>query len=152
VPKPQPASAGMSRAGRGRRVTSSLSEINVVPLVDVMLVLLIIFMVTAPMIQRGIDVNLPVARRSSPIVGQRIEVTVPLTYRQNHIVYLGSEAIHADVLQERVRQKMETVTQKDVYLRGDGAVQLQDLTEITDKLKDAGVEHVGLVTKMPGER
>jgi biopolymer transport protein ExbD len=142
----------MSRAGRGRRVASSLSEINVVPLVDVMLVLLIIFMVTAPMIQRGIDVNLPVARRSSPIVGQRIEVTVPLTYRQNHIVYLGSEAIRADVLQERVRQKMETVTQKDVYLRGDGAVQLQDLTEITDKLKDAGVEHVGLVTKMPGER
>jgi biopolymer transport protein TolR len=142
----------MSRAGRGRRVTSSLSEINVVPLVDVMLVLLIIFMVTAPMIQRGIDVNLPVARRSSPIVGQRIEVTVPLTYRQNHIVYLGSEAIRADVLQERVRQKMETVAQKDVYLRGDGAVQLQDLTEITDKLKDAGVEHVGLVTKMPGER
>jgi biopolymer transport protein TolR len=142
----------MSRAGRGRRVASSLSEINVVPLVDVMLVLLIIFMVTAPMIQRGIDVNLPVARRSTPIVGQRIEVTVPLTYRQNHIVYLGSEAIRADVLQERVRQKMETVTQKDVYLRGDGAVQLQDLTEITDKLKDAGVEHVGLVTKMPGER
>ena len=142
----------MSRAGRGRRVASSLSEINVVPLVDVMLVLLIIFMVTAPMIQRGIDVNLPVARRSSPIVGQRIEVTVPLTYRQNHIVYLGTEAIRADVLQERVRQKMETVTQKDVYLRGDGAVQLQDLTEITDKLKDAGVEHVGLVTKMPGER
>jgi biopolymer transport protein TolR len=142
----------MSRAGRGRRVASSLSEINVVPLVDVMLVLLIIFMVTAPMIQRGIDVNLPVARRSSPIVAQRIEVTVPLTYRQNHIVYLGTEAIRADVLQERVRQKMETVAQKDVYLRGDGAVQLQDLTEITDKLKDAGVEHVGLVTKMPGER
>jgi biopolymer transport protein TolR len=142
----------MSRAGRGRRVASSLSEINVVPLVDVMLVLLIIFMVTAPMIQRGIDVNLPVARRSSPIVGERIEVTVPLAYRQNHIVYLGSEAIRADLLQERVRQKMETVTQKDVYLRGDGAVQLQDLTEITDKLKDAGVEHVGLVTKMPGER
>jgi biopolymer transport protein TolR len=152
MPKPQPGTSAMSRAGRGRRVASSLSEINVVPLVDVMLVLLIIFMVTAPMIQRGIDVNLPVARRSSPIVGERIEVTVPLAYRQNHIVYLGSEAIRADLLQERVRQKMETVTQKDVYLRGDGAVQLQDLTEITDKLKDAGVEHVGLVTKMPGER
>jgi biopolymer transport protein ExbD len=152
MPKAQPASSAMSRAGRGRRVASSLSEINVVPLVDVMLVLLIIFMVTAPMIQRGIDVNLPVARRSSPIVGERVEVTVPLAYRQNHIVYLGNEAIRAELLQERVRQKMETVTQKDVYLRGDGAVQLQDLTEITDKLKDAGVEHVGLVTKMPGER
>jgi biopolymer transport protein TolR len=152
MPKPQPGGAGPSRGGRRRRVTTSLSEINVVPLVDVMLVLLIIFMVTAPMIQRGIDVNLPVARRSSPIVGERIEVTVPLAYRQNHIVYLGKEAIRADLLQERVRQKMEAVTQKDVYLRGDGAVQLQDLTEITDRLKDAGVEHVGIVTTMPGER
>jgi biopolymer transport protein TolR len=152
MPKPLAAGGSQPRAGRRRRVTSSLSEINVVPLVDVMLVLLIIFMVTAPMIQRGIDVNLPVARRSSPIVGERVEVTVPLGYRQNHIVYLGKEAVRADLLQERVRQKMETVTQKDVYLRGDGAVQLQDLTEITDKLKDAGVEHVGLVTKMPGER
>src|SRR6202049_4521632 len=121
MPKVQPAADhGPGRGGRGRRVSPALAEINVVPLVDVMLVLLIIFMVTAPMIQRGIDVNLPVARRSSPIVGEPIEVTVPLAYRQNHIVYLGSEAIRADLLQERVRQKMETVTQKDVYLRGDG--------------------------------
>jgi biopolymer transport protein TolR len=140
------------RLGRGRRVSSSLSEINVVPLVDVMLVLLIIFMVTAPMIQRGIDVNLPVARRSNQIIGERIEVTVPNTYRVDHMVYLGNEAIRADLLQERVRQKMETAVQKDVYLRGDGAVQLQELAEITDRLQDAGVEHVGLVTKMPGER
>src|SRR2546427_242473 len=92
------------RLGRGRRVASSLSEINVVPLVDVMLVLLIIFMVTAPMIQRGVDVNLPVARRSNQIVGERIEVTIPKMYRLNRMVYLGNEAVRADVLQERVRQ------------------------------------------------
>src|ERR1700733_5450212 len=108
MPKAQAASAAMPRGGRRRRVSSSLNEINGGPLVDVMLVLLIIFMVTAPMIQRGIDVNLPVARRSSPIVGERIEVTVPLAYRQNHIVYLGKEAVGAAVLQERGRQKMET--------------------------------------------
>src|SRR2546425_3245966 len=153
MPKLQVADdAGSGRLGRRRRVASSLSEINVVPLVDVMLVLLIIFMVTAPMIQRGVDVNLPVARRSNQIVGERIEVTIPKTYRLNRMVYLGNEAVRADVLQERVRQKLETATQKDVYLRGDGAVQLQELAEITDKLQEAGVEHVGLVTKMPGER
>ena len=154
MPKLHPGTdeSSSGRLGRGRRVASSLSEINVVPLVDVMLVLLIIFMVTAPMIQRGIDVNLPVARRSNQIIGERIEVTIPNTYRVNHMVYLGTEAVRADVLQERVRQKLETATQKDVYLRGDGAVQLQELAEITDKLQDAGVEHVGLVTKMPGER
>ena len=90
-----------------------------------MLVLLIIFMVTAPMIQRGIDVNLPVARRSQPIDGERIEVTIPLSYRQNHPVYLGTELIRAEVFQERVRQKMETAAKKQVYLRGDGGVQLR---------------------------
>jgi biopolymer transport protein TolR len=153
VPKVQAAAAPLpGRYGRGRRVASSLAEINVVPLVDVMLVLLVIFMITAPMIQRGIDVNLPVARRATQITGERVEVSVPITYRETHMVYLGNEAVRADVLQERVRQKMEHASQKDVFLRGDGGVQLQELMEITDKLKEAGVEHVGIVAKMPGER
>src|SRR5947208_4014608 len=92
------------RLGRARRVSSSLAEINVVPLVDVMLVLLIIFMVTAPMIQRGVDVNLPVVQRASAIEGERLFVTVPLEYRQSRIVYLNEERIRVDVLQERMRQ------------------------------------------------
>jgi biopolymer transport protein ExbD len=107
----------MARAGRGRRVASSLSEINVVPLVDVMLVLLIIFMVTAPMIQRGIEVNLPVARRAQPIEAERLEITIPSSYRQDHKVYLGTELIRSEVVQERVRQKMETAAAKDVNPR-----------------------------------
>jgi biopolymer transport protein TolR len=148
-----PASTGSPGRGvRGRRAVTSLSEINVVPLVDVMLVLLVIFMVTAPMLQRGIDVNLPVARRAQPIEGDRVQVTVPLTYRKDHRVYLGTELIRAEVLQERVRQKMETVAKKDVYLRGDGQVTLQETSEIFDILKNAGVEHVGFVTRAPGER
>ena len=146
------AETGIGRRGRGRRVASSLSEINVVPLVDVMLVLLIIFMVTAPMIQRGIDVNLPVAQRAQAITGERIEVIVPAEYRQNHIVYLGSDPIRKELLQERVRQKMETAAQKDVFLRGDAGVSLGEVVEVTDLLKAAGVEHVGLVTKSPNER
>ena len=134
---------------RGRRVAGSLSEINVVPLVDVMLVLLIIFMVTAPMIQRGIDVKLPVARRPQQITGERIEITVPLTYRQDRMVYLGTERIRSEVLQERVRQKMETAGEKNVYLRGDGSVNLQEVSEIFDALKAAGVDNVGFVTRPP---
>jgi biopolymer transport protein ExbD len=151
VPKLQPAASG-GRTGRGRRVASSLAEINVVPLVDVMLVLLIIFMVTAPLIQRGVDVNIPVSTRASAIEGERIFVTVPLNYRQDHMVYLGTEAIRAAVLQERVRQKMESLANKQVYLRGDGGVQLQDLMEVFDSLKAAGVRNVGIVAKTPGER
>jgi biopolymer transport protein TolR len=133
-------------------VATSLSEINVVPLVDVMLVLLIIFMVTAPMIQRGIDVNLPVATRASRIEGDRVVVTITPAYRQSRMVFLNEELIRVDVLQERVRQKMETLTSKQVYLRGDGTLLYQELMDVFDRLKAAGVERVGLETKAPGER
>ena len=153
MPKIQAVEAtGRSRSGRGRRVTSSLAEINVVPLVDVMLVLLIIFMVTAPMIQRGVDVNLPVARRATQITGERLFVTIPLAYRQNRLVYLNDDRIRVDVLQERVRQKLETQTDKQVYLRGDGGVEYQALMDVFSRLQDAGVEKVGLVGKLPGEK
>ena len=153
MPKLAPSSGAASgRSGRARRVATSLAEINVVPLVDVMLVLLIIFMVTAPMIQRGIEVNLPVARRAQPIDGERVEVTIPSSYRVDHKVYLGTELIRREVVQERVRQKMETANPKDIYLRGDGTVQLQELMDVTSILTAAGVEHVGIVTKEPGDR
>ncbi len=123
------------------------------PLVDVMLVLLIIFMVTAPMIQRGIDVKLPVARRATAVEGERIFITVPATFRTDGGVFLGDEKVRSvEVLQERVRQKMESATEKKVYLRGDGTVQLQDLMSVFDRLKDAGVSDVGIVAKAPGDR
>ena len=64
-------------------------------------------------------------------------------------MYLGTELIRTEVVQERVRQKMETAAQKDVNLRGDRDVNLGELTEVTDLLKAAGVEHVGFVTKPP---
>jgi biopolymer transport protein TolR len=143
---------GGSRPGRGRRVTTSLAEINVVPLVDVMLVLLIIFMVTAPMMQRGLDVNLPVARRTQQIASERLFVTVPLSYRRDHVVELNDEAVRGDVLQERIRQVMVGRTDKDVFLRGDGGITFQELLEVMDKLKEGGVEKVGIVAKQPGEK
>jgi biopolymer transport protein ExbD len=152
MPKVHAAEAGPGRSGRGHRVTSSLAEINVVPLVDVMLVLLIIFMVTAPMIQRGVDVNLPVARRTAQINGERVFVTIPAAYRQNRLVYLNDERVRIDVLKERVRQKLETQTEKQVYLRGDAGVEYQELMDVFDRLKEAGVEQVGLVAKLPGEK
>jgi biopolymer transport protein TolR len=153
MPKVQPIpEAGPGRLGRGHRVSSSLAEINVVPLVDVMLVLLIIFMVTAPMIQRGVDVNIPVSRNSGPIVNERVFVSVPVTYRQNHLVYLDNEQIRVDVLQERIRQKMEGRSDKEVYLRGDAGLLYQDLMDVFDRLHAAGVARIGLVNKLPGEK
>jgi len=153
MPKLGPAAgASAGRPGRSRRVSTSLAEINVVPLVDVMLVLLIIFMVTAPLLQRGIDVKLPVARRATQVTGERVEVTVPASYRASRFVYVGKEQVPARALQERIRQQMETRDTKEVFLRGDGSVQYQDLMEVFDMLKGAGVQNVGLVAKMPGER
>jgi biopolymer transport protein ExbD len=146
------AGVASGRAGRGRRVVSSLAEINVVPLVDVMLVLLIIFMVTAPLIQRGIDVKLPVARRAAQVPGERVEITIPDSYRQSHVVFIGKEQVRAEVFQERIRQQMETRTDKEVSLRGDATVQYQDLMDIIDMLKAAGVQNIGMVTRMPATR
>lgn len=151
MPKVLP-SAVSGRAGRGRRVASSLAEINIIPLVDVMLVLLIIFMISAPMLQRGIEVNLPVASRSQEIASERVFVDVPIEFREDRRVYLGKEPIRIDVLAERVRQMMLTRQDKQVYLRGDGAVSLQELMDILDRLKEGGVQNVGIVSKLPGEQ
>jgi biopolymer transport protein TolR len=140
------------RRGRGRRVSSQLAEINVVPMIDVMLVLLIIFMVATPMMQRGVDVNIPVAQRAAPLVSERLFVTVPISYRKARVVYLDDDPIRVDILEERVRQALLNKSGKEVFLRGDGAVQLQDLLEVMDRLKNAGVEKVGIVARLPGER
>ncbi len=142
----------IGRGGRVRRVSSSLAEINVVPLVDVMLVLLIIFMVTAPMLQQGVDVNLPVSRRSTAITDERVFVTVPLTYRQNHTVRIGDEPVRLELLAERIRQVTDGHADRDVFLRGDGGILLQELIEVMDRLKEAGVEKVGIVMRPPEGR
>jgi biopolymer transport protein TolR len=153
MPKLGPAvSSSSGRSGRGRRVMTSLAEINVVPLVDVMLVLLIIFMVAAPMIQRGIDVKLPQSRRATSVTGERVEVTLPDSIRESRVVFVGKQQVKLQDLQEVVRQKMETATTKEVFLRGDASVQYQDLMNVIDALKAAGVQNIGMVARMPSER
>jgi len=153
MPKVSPTEeVSTGRSGRMRRVSTSMAEINVVPLVDVMLVLLVIFMVTAPMINQGVDVNLPVAKKAAPIADERMFITLPLAYRQNHKVRLGEEPVSIDFLAERVKQKLEGRTDRDVFLRGDGGVTLQELYEVMDRLKEAGVEKLAIVAKLPEER
>jgi biopolymer transport protein ExbD len=132
---------------RGRRVTTSLSEINVIPLVDVMLVLLIIFMVAAPMMQKGVEVNLPVSRRADKLTNaQPLYVTIPTTYRADKRVYIDDDSIPIDVLAERMRQAMETRDDKQVYLRADGKVEVQEMMDVFGRLKEAGVQKIGVVS------
>jgi biopolymer transport protein TolR len=139
------------RHQRGRRIGPTLSEINVIPLVDVMLVLLIIFMVAAPMLQRGVEVNLPVASRSQEIASQRMFLDVPISYRKDKRVFLDKEGIRLHVLAERIRQRTANSDDTQVFVRSDGQLQVQDLIDVLDELKAAGVQTAGIVTKAPGQ-
>src|SRR6478735_2398103 len=114
---------GNGRRGRGARVSTSLAEINVVPLVDVMLVLLVIFMVTAPMMQQGLGVKLPQSKRSASIAAP-VTISVPLSFRQDKKVRLGNEVVGIDVLAERVRQATADQLTKNVIVAGDGGITL----------------------------
>jgi biopolymer transport protein ExbD len=130
-------------------VTTALSEINVVPLVDVMLVLLIIFMVAAPMMQQGMNVNLPQQRRAPAMPQSKdpIYVTVPAAFARNRVVQLGNETIRLDVLAERIRQLVATRDDKQIFLRSDGAVTMQQVMNVLDSLKQGGVEKVAIVSQ-----
>src|ERR1700704_5859587 len=92
--------SGHGRRARAIRVSTSLAEINVVPLVDVMLVLLIIFMVAAPMMTQGMAVNLPQARKANNLTAQPIYVTVPANFARDRVVQIDNDEIRVDILAE----------------------------------------------------
>jgi biopolymer transport protein ExbD len=140
-----------SRGARGHRVSTTLAEINIIPLVDVMLVLLIIFMVTAPMLQRGVDVKLPVAVRTQEISSERLFVDVPLSFQKDQRVFIKKESIRLAFLGERIRQMLQERADKQVYLRMDNRLTIQDQMDVFDRLKEAGVQNVGIPTRLPGE-
>ena len=139
----------MSTAFRRHRKRKLKSEINVVPYIDVMLVLLIIFMVTAPMMQRGLEIQLPVARRGQSITAEPVYVTLPLSYRKDRRVTIGplgkEEFVPIDVLGERARQALVSRQTKQGFLRMDAGVNAQEFLNVMDSLKAGGVESIGLV-------
>ena len=131
------------RRASTRRLTGELAEINVTPLVDVILVLLIIFMVTAPMMQRGIDVALPQARSATGAEEERLVVTVDRTNR----VWLNETPVPLHMLEERLLAASRNIANPFVYLRADRAVPYGDVMAVMDRIKQAGIERVGLVTE-----
>jgi len=150
VPKVLPvSSSGGGHRARGRRVSTTLAEINVIPLVDVMLVLLIIFMVAAPMLQRGVEVSLPQAKRSAEIASERLFIDVPASFRQDRRVYLLKEPIRLEVLPERIRQRLVNRSDKQVFVRSDNRLDVQALIDVLDALKAGGVQNAGIVTEFP---
>jgi biopolymer transport protein ExbD len=154
VPKVEQVSSGggRGRRARGQRVSTSLAEINVVPLVDVMLVLLIIFMVSAPMMQQGFSVRLPQSSRPQPISAEPVYVTVPLSFLKDNTVLLDKERIGIRFLAERVSQELKDRPSQDVYVGGDGQITLQALITVMDRLKSGGVDRVMIATSPPDGR
>jgi biopolymer transport protein ExbD len=145
----QPPARGSGRRARVMRVSTSLAEINVVPLVDVMLVLLVIFMVAAPMMKQGFPVQLPQSKESMPIKVSPVTITVPRTFRRDQRVRIDEDSVPITTLTERVRQALSSRTSKDVVLASDGDVTMQEIATVFDRLRQAGVNNIGFQTQPP---
>jgi len=128
-------------------VSSSLAEINVVPLIDVMLVLLVIFMVTAPIMTQGFPVQLPESRRSQAIDQAPVTVSVPATYPRDGQVRIGDEAVPLNLLPERIRQELSNRADKNVVVASDGGITVQEMMAVFDQLRAGGVVNVGIQTQ-----
>ena len=120
-----------------------MSDINVTPFVDVMLVLLIIFMVTAPMMMQGVDVTLPEAT-AKPLVSQKENLIV--TIDQNQQVHINDFAVEIDYLREKLSKILENQSDREVYFRGDQAVPYGVAVRVLAEIKGAGVTKIGMVT------
>lgn len=125
-----------------RSTGTSLSEINIVPFVDVMLVLLVIFMITAPVLQSGIEVDLPQTRTVREISQARIVITIDRAQR----LYLNDRPVNIHELGEQVRAQSQG-TQQPVFIRCDQSVPFGSFAAVTDALRQAGIENISVVTQ-----
>ena len=122
---------------------SSLAEINVTPLVDVVLVLLIIFMITAPVLQSGIDVSVPKTRTVKEVTEQRVVLTI----NKDQEIFLGDKQVNIHELPERLRAQGADPAHQVIYLRADEAVSFGVFAKLMDAVKQAGITNVSIVTQ-----
>jgi biopolymer transport protein TolR len=120
-----------------------MSDINVTPFVDVMLVLLVIFMVTAPMMMQGVDVALPEAT-AKPLVAQKDNLII--TVDKDGQVHINDFAVDTDFLKEKLAKILENRTDREVYFRADKSVPYGVVVKVMAEIKAAGVEKLGMVT------
>ncbi len=121
-----------------------MSDINVTPFVDVMLVLLIIFMVTAPMMMQGVDVVLP-ETNSEQLIPQKEHLII--TINQQNQVYINDYQVELDFLKEKLRKIFESREDREVFLRADKDISYGVVVRVMSEIKGAGVEKLGMVTE-----
>ena len=129
-----------SRAG-----TSTLSEINIIPFVDVVLVLLLIFMLTAPMMYRGIDVNLPKSSGAPAAIEERLV----LTLTKDRAMFLNREPVAAAMLEGQLQAVFAQRTDRTLYLKADEGLAYGVVMETMDRIRRAGIDRLGMVTDPP---
>src|SRR6478735_10990572 len=125
------------------RTQSGIADINITPLVDVVLVLLIIFMVTAPVLQSGIDVSVPKTRTVKQITEERMVITINKDQR----VFLGNDAVNINEIGSKLRQKIRDPRNQSIFLRADEDVPFGAFATVMDAVKSSGISNVSIVTQ-----
>jgi len=131
---------GTGKEAPGR---TTMSEINVTPMVDVMLVLLIIFMVTAPLIQQGVKVNLPQAK-AAPVEAKEQKIT--LSINRGKQIFIGDVEVPLDQLEEKLKTNAKAQTDKEIYLWADTDINYGTVVQVMASAQRAGITNVGMIT------
>lgn len=138
----------MAFATSNGKTQSSLADINITPLVDVVLVLLVIFMITAPVLQSGIEVNVPKTRTVKEITEQRLVVTID----RDQQVFLGDKAVNVHDLGQRLHDASNSSAKQVIYLRADERVPFGAFASVMDAVKQAGITNISIVTRPVDEK
>lgn len=125
------------------RTETSLSEINVTPFVDVVLVLLIIFMLTAPVLQSGIEVSVPKTKTVKQITEERVEITIT----KSQEVYLGNDHVNLNELPDLLHKKIRDPQGQSVFVRADENVAFGAFATVMSAVKQAGITNISIVTE-----
>jgi biopolymer transport protein ExbD/biopolymer transport protein TolR len=125
------------------RTQTSLSDINITPLVDVVLVLLVIFMITAPVLQSGIEVEVPKTKTVKEITEERIVISIDKSQR----VFLGNDPVNINEIGAKLREKIRDPEHQSIYLRADENVPFGAFATVMDAVKSAGITNVSIVTE-----
>lgn len=133
----------MAITTREGRTQTTLAEINMIPFIDIVLVLLIIFMVTAPVIQSGIEINVPKTQIVREIAEEKLVVSVDKEQK----LYLQNDPVNVNELGDKIREKLLDPTRQSVYLRADESVPFGVIAIVMDRLKLAGIENISVVTQ-----
>jgi biopolymer transport protein ExbD/biopolymer transport protein TolR len=135
---------GINKRDEGKKVNSN---INVTPMVDVMLVLLIIFMVITPMLNNKVNVDLPVATAAVVMENANKEDAVTVAVTRDGKAYLGGDQVSLDQLAAKIADKLTNKTDKEVYLRADIRANYGKVMDAVDQIRAAGVSNLGLLTE-----